>query len=85
MPVVMAGAMQFKTLSPLALHAIAVDTDGSSRWTRSHIGISCSEELLKVAGFPFARPNPSVNSDAPVRVVSLAGYSGGAPVTLDRC
>jgi hypothetical protein len=84
MPAVMAGAMQFKTLSPLASHAIAVDTDGSSRWIRSHIGLSCSEELLKVAGFPFARSNPSVNPDAPVRVFLVATDCAGAPVTLNR-
>jgi hypothetical protein len=31
-----------------------------------------------------ARPNPSVNADAPVRVCNLANACGGAPVTLIR-
>ena len=50
----------------------------------SERAVTLCRATTKIASRSGARPNPSVNADAPVHGGNSAGRGGGAPVTLIR-
>jgi hypothetical protein len=57
------------------------DRIACSIYSLSFIRFSAYFQLCSLAKSRGSRPNPSVNSDAPVRVFLLASACGGEPVT----